>query len=718
MRHLTFDWNGKTEEPTCFIFGAGAFYGLCSFPKAGDLIIAADGGLRYLQKLGLHPDIILGDFDSEDEDSARQVAESAESLARVCKMPGAASSAEALVPANTVAPASTAPGFIQLSVTKDRSDSAAAIQCGKARGFRRFYLYGCTGMRLDHTLATIQDMAALAEEGLSAYLFDDGAVLTLIQDAALDFPAGLAGGISVFAYGGRAEQVWESGLQYTVAEHVLTDTFPLGLSNAFTALPASVSVGQGKLLIHVRPEGGLVGMPEGVRFIIGELEAHGYEAYAVGGCVRDSMLGRKPEDWDITTSARPEAVKAVFKKTVDTGIAHGTVTVMLREGSGEGKSLRGYEVTTYRVDGDYLDGRHPSSVAFTPSLSEDLRRRDFTINAMAYNERAGLVDLFHGVEDLKAKVLRCVGTASERFEEDALRILRAVRFAAQLNFDLEAQTETAMRQQAANLRHVSKERILAELTKLVCAAYPERGEALFRLGMAPYLCAGFEKLRIEPLRELHEQARTASKGTTAASGAGEFGALLRLLPRAEGEDPDAWRAAFDAARETSHAFRYLRFAFLMLGSSGAEAERILRALRADNETIRKTKLLTEQILQPIPAERFALKQVMQQMEPQLFCDLLLAKRACAGTRLYRACCPKEDSALLLKLLQDVLREKEPVYLRQLAVTGADLMQAGIPAGPALGKCLKLLLTDVQREPSHNEKAYLLAVAGMQLQRPD
>ena len=159
----------------------------------------------------------------------------------------------------------------------------------------------------------------------------------------------------------------------------------------------------------------VIEMPAPVEQIISQLNVHGYQAYAVGGCVRDSLLGRTPEDWDITTSARPEEVKAVFRRTVDTGIAHGTVTVMV------GKT--GYEVTTYRIDGKYEDGRHPKQVTFTPSLEEDLKRRDFTINAMAYSQKEGIVDIFGGVKDLEAGVIRCVGSPIERFTEDALRIL-------------------------------------------------------------------------------------------------------------------------------------------------------------------------------------------------------------------------------------------------------------------------------------------------------
>ena len=173
-------------------------------------------------------------------------------------------------------------------------------------------------------------------------------------------------------------------------------------------------------------------LPEKVNMIINRLQEHGYEAYAVGGCVRDSILGRVPDDWDITTSATPLETKALFQRTFDTGIEHGTITVLIDKDA--------FEVTTYRVDGEYEDNRHPKEVTFTRCLKEDLLRRDFTINAMAYNESEGLVDIFGGIQDLQDGVIRCVGNAEERFGEDALRILRAVRFAAQLDFDIEEGT--------------------------------------------------------------------------------------------------------------------------------------------------------------------------------------------------------------------------------------------------------------------------------------
>ncbi len=246
-----------------------------------------------------------------------------------------------------------------------------------------------------------------------------------------------------------------------------------------------------------------IALPKPVQEIITSLEDKGFEAYSVGGCVRDSLLGRIPGDWDITTSAKPEEIKSIFRRTVDTGIEHGTVTVLLGDES--------FEVTTYRVDGEYRDMRHPADVSFTSSLAEDLRRRDFTINAMAYNMRTGLVDLYDGIGDLERRLVRAVGDPDERFNEDALRILRAVRFAAQLDFTVEEHTENAICRHAANLAAVSKERILTEISKLVCSAHIEKVEDLFRLGLAEYIAPGFAEIDIRQLRELKAAAELAAE---------------------------------------------------------------------------------------------------------------------------------------------------------------------------------------------------------------
>ena len=218
-----------------------------------------------------------------------------------------------------------------------------------------------------------------------------------------------------------------------------------------------------------------INIPQKAAQILRTLNAAGYEAYVVGGCVRDSILNRVPGDWDITTSALPEQVYELFHRTVDTGIQHGTVTVMMDK--------EGFEVTTYRVDGEYHDGRHPDAVTFTRSLEEDLKRRDFTINAMAYHPEHGLVDLFGGMEDIDQKIIRCVGNPVERFTEDALRMLRAVRFSAQLGFTVEENTKAALARMAGNLEHVSAERIQTELVKLLVSDHPDYLRTAWETGL-------------------------------------------------------------------------------------------------------------------------------------------------------------------------------------------------------------------------------------------
>ena len=246
----------------------------------------------------------------------------------------------------------------------------------------------------------------------------------------------------------------------------------------------------------------IIELPKDVRYIIDILTQNGYEAYAVGGCVRDSILGRVPGDWDITTSALPQQVKALFRRTIDTGIQHGTVTIML------GKN--GYEVTTYRIDGKYEDSRHPESVEFTPNLEEDLKRRDFTINAMAYNDENGIVDIFGGIDDIRNRIIRCVGNAHDRFTEDALRILRAVRFSAQLGFEIDKATKDAARELAPTLVKISRERIHTELNKLLLSDNPDYFSVVYELGVMKVIISELEDVNsgdIDRLRVLIKRTK-------------------------------------------------------------------------------------------------------------------------------------------------------------------------------------------------------------------
>lgn len=224
-------------------------------------------------------------------------------------------------------------------------------------------------------------------------------------------------------------------------------------------------------------------IPKNVNYIINELEKNGYEAYMVGGCVRDQILGKNVDDYDITTNAKPDDIKNIFKKTIDTGIKHGTVTVLINDND----KLSKYEVTTFRIDGEYLDNRHPSSIEFVDNLYEDLSRRDFTINAMAYNDKTGLIDKFDGINDLNKKIIRAVGDSKQRFTEDALRMIRAIRFAAKLGFEIEDNTYKSIIDLAENIKNVSKERIQIELIKILTSDYPNISILIKKTGLNKYI---------------------------------------------------------------------------------------------------------------------------------------------------------------------------------------------------------------------------------------
>lgn len=394
-------------------------------------------------------------------------------------------------------------------------------------------------------------------------------------------------------------------------------------------------------------------MPVQVEEILGKLREHGYEAFAVGGCVRDAILGRIPGDWDITTSAHPEEVKQVFGHTIDTGLQHGTVTVM--------RDHIGYEITTYRIDGEYEDGRHPKEVVFTAELREDLRRRDFTINAMAYSHETGIVDIFGGTEDLAARRIRCVGDAGERFTEDALRILRAVRFSAQLGFSIEEMTWQALCGLAPSLVHVSKERVQVELTKTLLSDRPEYIWKTEAAGLAPYISKTFPEVF------------AAWKERKRISGAAEH------LP---GE-------------------KALRWAYFLAPAGEESCVRVLRELKMDNDTIDKAKILSRFAFTQIEPEEVSVRRAMSAMEDTVFDWLLLLQEVLMPERM--------DAVEMVRSLAKQIRERSDcIRLKTLAVTGKDLIQAGIQPGPALGKTLHLLFEKVLENPAWNEKERLLA----------
>lgn len=394
-------------------------------------------------------------------------------------------------------------------------------------------------------------------------------------------------------------------------------------------------------------------MPVQVEEILGKLREHGYEAFAVGGCVRDAILGRIPGDWDITTSAHPEEVKQVFGHTIDTGLQHGTVTVM--------RDHIGYEITTYRIDGEYEDGRHPKEVIFTAELREDLRRRDFTINAMAYSHETGIVDIFGGAEDLAAHRIRCVGDARERFTEDALRILRAVRFSAQLGFSIEEMTWQALCELAPSLIHVSKERVQVELTKTLLSDRPEFIWKTEAAGLSPYISKTFPEVFA------------------------------------------AWKERERISDVAAHlpSEKALRWAYFLAPAGEESCVRVLRELKMDNDTVDKAKILSRFVFTQIEPEEMSVRRAMSAMEDTVFDWLLLLQEVLTPERM--------DAVEQVRLLAKRIRERgDCIRLKHLAVTGKDLIHAGIQPGPALGKTLHLLFEKVLENPAWNEKEQLLA----------
>lgn len=434
-------------------------------------------------------------------------------------------------------------------------------------------------------------------------------------------------------------------------------------------------------------------LPEKVKTILNILINAGFEAFAVGGCVRDSILGKEPKDWDITTSARPVQVKELFSRTIDTGIAHGTVTVLL--------DREGFEVTTYRIDGEYEDARHPKEVLFTGSLLEDLKRRDFTINAMAYNEQEGLVDAFDGMGDLKQGRIRCVGTARERFTEDALRMLRAVRFAAQLGFSIEPETRRGIEELACSLQKISAERIQAELVKLLVSDHPEEVRTLYETGISKEIFPWLDAMFRTPQNNPHH-IYNVGEHTVCALMHTPPDKILRLALFFHD-------MAKPACLEKDEAGIYH---FRGHPKEGAAMTRlVMRRLKFDNDTIERVASLVQwhddnPPLTPANVRR-AINRIGQRQFPRLFA----VKRAdTMGKGTYQR---EEKLAYIDKyetMYREILEKEECIHLKTLAVSGKDLIAAGFKPGRELGRLLEELLQLVLENPECNTKEFLLEKA--------
>ena len=430
-------------------------------------------------------------------------------------------------------------------------------------------------------------------------------------------------------------------------------------------------------------------LPRKVVLIIKNLQRHGYDAYAVGGCVRDSILNRKPEDWDITTSAKPEQVKRIFRRTVDTGIEHGTVTVLI------GKD--GFEVTTYRVDGLYEDGRHPKEVTFTSRLEEDLKRRDFTINAMAYNDDERLVDAFGGMRDLNYHLIRCVGDPKERFSEDALRILRAVRFSAQLAFPIEPETAEAIKSLAPNLEKISAERIQAELVKLLVSDHPERIQDACELGITKVVLPEWDDMVGVKQNTPHHKYDVAAHTVHALQNV-KNDKVLRLTMLFHDMGKPVMKTTDENGRDhfKGHAI-----------ASEQIAKTVMKRLKFYNDTIRKvTKLVAyhDYRMEPTGAN---VRRAMHEIGVELFPYYLAVRLADTKAQSsYERRGKLENIIQIRELYRNALRNKECVTLKDLAVTGTDLINLGIAPGKELGTLLNELLDMVIEDPAWNQKGKL------------
>ena len=393
----------------------------------------------------------------------------------------------------------------------------------------------------------------------------------------------------------------------------------------------------------------MIDLPSNVKYILDTLNNKGYEAYIVGGCVRDSIMGIVPHDWDITTSAEPMDVKACFKHTYDTGIKHGTITVLMDK--------VGYEVTTYRVDGIYEDNRRPKEVFFTRNLNDDLIRRDFTMNAIAYNERDGFVDLFGGRVDIENRIIRGVGCPADRFDEDALRMLRAVRFSSQLGFDIDEETFEAVKAKAGLLKNISKERIREEFLKLIKGKYADRMPLLWESGLL-----GFVSSDADDMAKMYGERITEETGAADREG---YARLVIFLER--------------------------------LGDK--KAETFMKDLKFDNKTMKSVvSVISNGDISGLE-NSYAVKKKLNIMGIENF-ELLLNVKKAQG----------KDTAVIKDLYDSVIENKECFMIKDLKINGNILMENGIAAGKEIGAVLNALLDEVMKEPSLNREDILLKKA--------
>lgn len=432
-----------------------------------------------------------------------------------------------------------------------------------------------------------------------------------------------------------------------------------------------------------------INMPLKVEKIINKLEQCGYEAYAVGGCIRDSLLGRTPSDWDITTSALPDEVMQCFERTYATGIEHGTITVLLED--------EAYEITTFRTEEGYTDFRRPDKVNFVRSLREDLKRRDFTINAMAYNKNAGLVDLFNGMEDMNNGIIRAVGDPIERFSEDALRILRAVRFAARLGFTMEKETSNGIAKCAPLISKISRERIREELSGILMSPNPDYVLKLEESGVLKFILPELSKCFETPQNNPYHI----------------FNVGMHIMETLKSSPPDLFIRWAMLLHDTGKAYTRTTDSKNIDHFYGHDkvslriAERIMNEYKFDNERRKKVMLLVQMHDSKIQPQENAVRRILNKIGEENLRLLLKVKRADnMGKNLKKSFKDITELEKVEEVLDSVIQKNQCTSLRTLEIDGSSLMSLGIPKGPVIGRILNELLEKVIEKPELNNRTDL------------
>ena len=434
-----------------------------------------------------------------------------------------------------------------------------------------------------------------------------------------------------------------------------------------------------------------IDLPYGVKKIIDELERRGFEAYVVGGAVRDSLMGKIPKDFDIATSATPDKVKKIFKNTIDTGLIHGTVTVRLNKNS--------YEVTTYRIDGEYEDNRHPKNVEFTENIKKDLERRDFTINAMAYNERTGILDLCDGLRDFNLGIIRCVGEPEKRFDEDSLRVIRAIRFAAKTGFRLDTATALAIIKKAPLLKNISAERIRGEINEILLSDMPEAILLATELGITKIV-----------LPEVDMMLKTCQTNRNHFTDVYSHSLIaLKYVPK----DPVLrWAVLlhdvgkpFTKTTDTEGVDH-----FKLHAEKGEEtAKKILLRLKFDNNTVRRVCKLILYHAHRLQDDKIGVRRLYSIMQDDMESMFILQKADLLAHSSYKLEDRLDGLNAAYRHYLDIVRNKDAIKTADLKINGNDLKSLGI-VGTDIGTALKYLLNRVLDDPSLNERDTLLKMA--------